>query len=39
MKFNIRVWQMPESYQWGFSHGIVAAVVMIVFAVIIALAI
>lgn len=39
MKFNIRVWQMPESYQWGFSHGVVAGVVMVVIAVIIALSI
>lgn len=39
MKFKIRVWQMPESYQWGFSHGIVAAVVMMMIAVVIALSI
>lgn len=32
MKFNFKVWEMPEYYQWGFSHGIVAGLILIAIA-------
>jgi len=32
MKFNIKVWDKSEDYQWSFFHGVVAGLILVAIA-------